>query len=1065
MVGERRMVTILMSDVKGSSALSRDLDPEEWLDIMGGAFEMLIEPIAHYEGTVARLEGDAIMAFFGAPIAHEDDPERACRAGLEIIEGAKAYGVRLEGERGIRGFSVRVGIHTGLVVVGEVGTDLRMEYTAMGEAPNLTARLEGAAEPGTVLISEETHKFIAPLFETKPLGLIEVKGWQEPLPVFRVLAAREVSAKVRGIEGLESPLVGREAEFAALRGALERLCAGEGGIVTVVGEAGIGKSRLVEELRKQGSVKLSEPSPGLIGPRWTEGRCLSYGTSIAYLPWLDVLRTIMGTTADKASAAAAGALKEFVRSVCAGRFDDAYPYLAQMMSLPLEDDYEEVFARLEGQELRARTFVAMETAIACTAEQRPLVLVLEDLHWSDATSLALLEHLLPLIEQVPLLVVALFRPHKDHPSWGLRQAAAERHRDRHIDLLLEPLTSTDGQTLVDNLLRVGGLPEELIQHILARAEGNPFYVEEIIRSLLDEAIIVQDDETKGWRVTREVEEIAIPDTLQGVLLARIDRLREDTKRVLQMASVIGRTFLYRLLQAIVEEERRLDAHLLSLQREEMIRERARLPEMEYIFKHELTREAAYNGLLRKQRRVFHRQVAEALERLFPKRVEEQLGLLAYHWELAGDVQKAVGYLLRAAQRDVRQFANQEGIAHFTRGLALLESLPPAPERAQLEFALQMGLGAPLIATKGYAAPEVGRAWGRARELSQQMGDPPQLWPARRAIYQYYLVRADHQTALGIAQQMADAGDSAGEAPLFPFPRGPLGISCFYLGHLEPARTHLEAMVACYDREKHHSLAFVYGQDLGVLYLSYLAWVLWFMGHADQALERSHEAVTLAQALDHPFTLAFAFSLAGWLHSSRREARETVEWAEVAAEVSRPRGFVFYEGCAMGLRGWALASQGAAEEGEAEIRRGLAAWQATGAEFHREHFLTWLVEANGKMGRTDQGLALLAEALALVEKTDERYYEAEIRRLQGEFLLMLGHPAEAEVGFHQAIEVARQQTARLLELRATMSLSRLWQKQGKPEAARRQLAEIYDWFTEGFDTPDLQDAKELLGELA
>jgi predicted ATPase len=461
----------------------------------------------------------------------------------------------------------------------------------------------------------------------------------------------------------------------------------------------------VAELRREKPAKLASP----VDLRWVEGRCLSYGTSIAYLPWLDVLRTLLGTTADEAPATVNGALKGFVRSVCAERFDDVYPYLAQMMSLPLEDEYDQVLARLDAQELRARTFTAVETAIACTAAQRPLVLVFEDLHWSDATSLALLEHLSTAIEREAVLIMAVFRPYKEHGSWRLRQAAAEQHAERHTDLVLDPLTMTDAQMLVDNLLRASGIPEELAQRILARAEGNPFYVEEILRTLLDNATIVLDTEMGGWRVTRQAQEIAIPDTLQGVLLARIDRLQEDTKRVLQMASVIGRIFLYRLLQALVEEEHRLDAHLLSLQREEMIRERARLPELEYIFKHELTREAAYNGLLLKQRRVFHQQVAEALERLFLDRVEEQLGLLAYHWELAGDAEKAVGYLLQAAQRDVRQFANQEAIAHFRRGLALLEAMPPTPERVEIEFALQMGLGAPLIATKGYGAPEVGRA--------------------------------------------------------------------------------------------------------------------------------------------------------------------------------------------------------------------------------------------------------------------------------------------------------------------------------------------------------------------
>ncbi len=1064
MADERRVVTILMSDVTGSSAMARDLDPEEWLEIMSGAFEVLIGPVARYEGTVARLEGDAILAFFGAPIAHEDDPERACRAGLEIVAGAKAYGVRLEQEQGISGFGVRVGIHTGMVVVGEVGTDLRMEYTAMGEAPNLTARLEAAAEPGTVLISEATHKLIAPLFETEPLSPIQAKGWQEPVPVWRVLAAREASSKVRGIAGLESPLVGRETEFAALQRALERLRAGEGGIVTIVGEAGIGKSRLVTELRKDRPAEFSEPS-SLLDLRWVEGRCLSYGASLAYLPWLGVLRTIVGAAADEAPAAVADAMKAFVRSGCAERFDDIYPYLAQLMSLPLEEEYQQLLARLQAQELRARTFTALEIAIAGSARQTPLVLVLEDLHWSDATSMVLLDHLLALIERTSLLIIAILRPHKEHGSWRLRQVAAEKHGERHTDLLLDPLTSADGRVLVDNLLRTGGLPEELSQRILARAEGNPFYVEEILRTLLDDATLVPDTEMGGWRVTREVEQITVPDTLQGVLLARIDRLQEDTKRVLQMASVIGRIFLYRLLQALVEEERRLDAHLLTLQQEEMIRERARLPELEYIFKHELTREAAYSGLLRKQRRLFHRQVAEALERLFPKRVEEQAGLLAHHWEAAGEAEKAAGYLLRAAQRDVRQFANLEAIAHFSRGIALLEPLPSTPERVQLEFALQMGLGAPLIATRGYGAPEVGRAWGRALELSHHLGDLPQLWPARSAIYQYYLVRAEHQRALEIAEQMAEAGDRAGETAVFPFPKALLGISCLYLGRLEAAKTYLEAMVARYDRAKHGTSAFVYGQDVGVLYLSYLSWTLWLLGYADQAVELGREALDLADSLDHPFTLASGLSLVGRMHSMRRDALVASELAAAAAEVARERGFVFYQGAAIGLLGWAHGAQGAVQEGEMELRHGLAVWQAAGVEFHRPHFLAWLAEADGRLGRIDEGLDLLAEALALVEKTGERYYEAELRRLQAEFLLQRGRSAEAEATLWQAIEVARLQSARSLELRAAVSLARLWQGQGRRDQAHDLLASIYGWFTEGFDTADLVEAKALLEALA
>ncbi|MFH1085636.1 MAG: AAA family ATPase [Chloroflexota bacterium] len=1042
--------------------MAERLDPEDVRELQDAYYAAVTAPIISYGGSLEKYIGDAVLAVFGVPQAHEDDPERAALAALAMQEAMERLNAEMAeaGASGRANLRLRIGIHTGLVV-SRVDSD--GDFVVTGDTVNLASRLQGAAEPGTVLVSADTARLVAQAIETQDLGAIQVKGNAEPVQVFRVVGLTAAPDKLRGVAGLDSPLVGRHAEMAALRQALERLQRGVGGIVTIAGDAGIGKSRLVAELRGQRPTGLEEPGPAKL--RWVEGRCLSYGASIAYLPWLGILRAVVGAPEEQAPATVAGALETFVGSVCADRLDDVYPYLAQMMSLPLNDRHAQVLARLAGQDLRQRTFMAVETVIAATANQQPLVLVLEDLHWSDATSLALLEHLFAATARAPLLLMAVFRPHKEHGSWRLRQSAAELHAGRHTDIVLDPLTTTDSQALVDNLLRAGSLPEELTQRILMRAEGNPFYVEEILRALLDEGAIVPDPETRGWRMTTEVEEIAIPDTLQGVLLARMDRLQEGAKRVLQVASVIGRIFLYRLLQAIVGEERRLDAHLLRLEREEMIRERARLPELEYIFKHELTREAAYNGLLRRQRRVFHQQVAEALERLFPDRVEEQLGLLAYHWELAGDAQKAVGYLLRAAQRDVRQFANQEAIAHFSRGLALLGSLPEGPERVQLEFALQMGLGTPLIATKGYGAPEVGHAWGRALELSHQMGDPPQLWPARSAIFQYYLVRAEHRTALEIAQQIADAGERAAEALLFPFPRGTLGISCFYLGDFEPARTHLEATVARYDREKHRSSAYVYGQDVGVLYLSYLAWVLWFLGHVDQALERSREAVALAQALDHPFTLALALSLAGRLHTSCRDAQAAIELGEAAAEVAREREFVFYQATAMGLLGWAHVARGAVEEGVAEICRNLAIWQATGAEFNRPHVLTWLAEAYGTIGRNDDGLAVLTEAMALVAKTGERCYEAEMRRLQAELLLLQGHLSEAEAALWRAIEVARQQRAKSLELRATVSLSRLWQSQGRREDARRLLAEIYGWFTEGLDTPDLRDARALLDMLS
>jgi class 3 adenylate cyclase/tetratricopeptide (TPR) repeat protein len=652
---------MLFSDVKGSTPMAERLDPEDMMEIMDGAFDVLIEPITQYEGTLARLAGDGVLAFFGAPIAHEDDAERACRAALEIIERAGEYAARLEEERGISGFNVRVGIHTGLVVVGEVGSDLRVEYTAIGDAANLASRMETAAKPGTVLISEDTHRLIAPLFETEALGPIEVKGKAEPVSVHRVLVRRPASAKPRGIKGLESPLVGREAEFRALSEALERLQAGVGGIVTIVGEAGIGKSRLVAQLRK---------SAAPLDLEWVEGRSLSYGGSIAYLPWLDMLHGPLGMSVEDPPLAVRDALRRWVQALCPDHFDEVYPYLGRMMSLPLEEEAEARLRGIEPEGMKVLTFRAVERVVESAARERPLVLVCEDLHWADPTSLELVEHLLPLTDRASLLLVSAFRPYRDHGCWGIREAAGRRYPHRLVDLPLVPLTAAESERLVGNLLEVEALPRPLRERILTHAEGNPFYVEEVIRSFIDSEIIVYDGVMEQWQAMQRVEEIAIPDSLQGVLMARIDRLEEESRRVLQLASVIGRIFPYRVLSAIVAEDEELDQRLLTLQREEMIRERARVPELEYIFKHHLTQEAAYNGLLRRERRSLHRQVAEAMERVSPDRVEEQLGLLAHHWESAGEREEAGDYLRRAGEQAAQQFANTEAAGYFSRALEL-----------------------------------------------------------------------------------------------------------------------------------------------------------------------------------------------------------------------------------------------------------------------------------------------------------------------------------------------------------------------------------------------------------
>ncbi|MBN1889546.1 MAG: AAA family ATPase, partial [Thermoflexales bacterium] len=537
---ERKLVTIVFADITGFTALAERLDAEPVRDLMNACFAQLVPLVEKYGGTVDKFVGDAVMALFGAPTTHENDAERACLAALEMMEALERFKA---GRPELASLGLHIGINSGHVVAGDIGAGEQHAYSVIGDAVNLAARLEDHSQRGEILVGLDTYRLAAPLFEFESLSPVAVKGKAEPVVVYRLIKARAVAGQVRGIAGLDSPLVGREAEFQALQQAMLRLERGEGGVITLVGEAGLGKSRLVAELHKQmlafgrdESAHLpnnsSQARANQLPLQWVEGRCLSYGESIAYLPWLDALRNLLGVRPDAAPAAVRDALRQHVQASCAQRYDEVFPYLAKLLSLPLEDETEAKLAGLGAQGLKLATSQAAAILLGCAAQARPLVLVCEDLHWADPTSLELLEKLLPLADLAPLLFIAVMRPEREHGCWRIRQAAAQR--EHHLDLQIAPLAPSESAALVSNLLRVQALPPALCQRILQSAEGNPFYVEEIIRSLLDSGAVVYEPALGRWRATREVDEIVIPDTLQGVLAARIDRLQGETKRILQL---------------------------------------------------------------------------------------------------------------------------------------------------------------------------------------------------------------------------------------------------------------------------------------------------------------------------------------------------------------------------------------------------------------------------------------------------------------------------------------------------------------------------------------------------
>ena len=662
MEGERRIITMLFCDVQGSTGAASQLDPEEWADIINGAFEHMIAPIYRYEGTLARLMGDAILAFFGAPITHEDDPQRAVLAALEIVQSFDEYREKVQREWDLE-IDVRVGINTGLVVVGAVGSDLRMEYTAMGDAINLAARMEQTAEPGTVQISEATFKQIAPLVDVWDLGEIEVKGKSEPVKVYRVLSMKPEAGQLRGIEGLDSPLVGRDNEVGILRTAIADLRHGRGQIIALIGEAGLGKSRLVADMHTGASAAVD----GRSGIQWLQGRCLSFQTSTPYAPFTDLFRDHFENLDGQPDEKQYQHIFNQIETVNQKQVNEIAPYIASMLGVALYGAALDRIKYLEPPVMRQRTFGAIATYLESLSIDNPIVLVVDDLHWVDPTSLELLQSLLPLTDRTTLLLLVMFRPQRQEPSWNFHETATRDYTHRYQIMHLNALDETDSRQLVANLLHVEELPESVRALILQKAEGNPFFVEEVIRSLLDSGLVVRSE--GHWHATKEIENITVPDTLAAVINTRLDRLDEESRRVTQSAAVIGRHFSHDILVSMQPTRASLDEPLTDLQRRELIHERTRIPERTYSFKHALTQETAYNTLLLKTRRELHLRVAGVLERTAAERVNE----IAHHYVAAREPARALPFLVEAADRAAKAYSTQEAIGLYRQALDILDT--------------------------------------------------------------------------------------------------------------------------------------------------------------------------------------------------------------------------------------------------------------------------------------------------------------------------------------------------------------------------------------------------------
>jgi len=683
MVGERRVVTMLFCDVKGSTAAAEQLDPEDWSEIINGAFEYMIRPVYRYEGMVARLMGDAILAFFGAPIAHEDDPQRAILAGLEIISGIQPYRAQVM-ERFGMDFNLRVGINTGLVVVGAVGSDLRMEYTALGDAINLASRMEQTAEPGTVQIAHDTYKLTKSIFDFERLGPVDVKGKLEPVQAYRVLGRKAQTTRQRGIEGLQAEIVGRAAELQTLTELIANLNQGVGWMVCLLGDAGLGKSRLINEISR-----IFQNRIGASG-NWYDTNSLSYETNQAYGLIQRMLRTVTHIEYDDTPA--------LIRE----KLSDLSAYLPEEKRSRASQVFETLFGLeqdngaypLEGEIFKQELFEAVQGWWRNSFNERSTVLIFDDMHWSDTASTELLIRLLPLTAEIPLVLLFAMREERQAPAWQIKIISDDQYRHRSTEITLHPLSRAESNELLNRLLAIAELPDSMRESILEKSGGNPFFIEEVVRTLIDNgALVAEDRDVNGqtqrfWRATTSGSDFEIPDNLQSLLASRMDRLEDATRSTLQMASVIGRTFYRRVLQAVDEASQELDQRVGVLLRMDMIREAARVPEVEYAFRNPLTQEAVYRTILFKRRREFHRRVAEAMEELYPERLERLYGLLAHHFALAGMRDKAIDYTRQASHQAVNLYAYDDALQSLRTALELIE--PGKMEETHLVLLEELG---------------------------------------------------------------------------------------------------------------------------------------------------------------------------------------------------------------------------------------------------------------------------------------------------------------------------------------------------------------------------------------
>ena len=1045
-------MTVMFCDLVDSTRLAGELDPEDMRDLVMAYQSVCADAIMGHSGFLARYLGDGVLAYFGYPGAHEDDARLAVAAGTAIVESIDSLRQRFQRAD----IDVRVGLHTGeVVVVGATVGDLQQDHEIVGETPNLAARLQAAAAPGFVVVSDRTRELVEGFFALESMGELALKGIARPVQAWRVRGQTQARSRLDavGTRGLTT-LAGRDPELDELLGYWNEVVAGTGRVVLVSGEPGIGKSRLAHELCERAA---AAGSPTL------RLRCSPYNSNSTLFPFVEHLLGLVGAgDRDPAERADRLARLEGHLTGLGISVETAAPLLAELLAIPTGDGQP---PSSESPERRKRRMLEVLFAwLLAQSASEPLLVVVDDIQWLDPTTLELLSRYFG-PDPVPRVLLLLTHRADFVPPW------VHRAHVRHI--ALERLPDVAIHAILDELTGGRALPAELEAEIGTRTDGVPLFVEEVTHAVLESGCV---EERSGRLVAAAtLPERLVPSTLRESLMARLDGLGE-AREVAQVLSVVGREAPFELLRVVSQlDDSELEAGLDRLVETDLVRRRHSPAGVSYALKHWLVQDVAYESLLRSSRRRYHERIARALPLELPDIVETQPEFLAHHLIRAGQDLEAVGLLHRAGELAHRRSANTEAIEHLSRALELVRRQPESPDRQQLELMLLIALGAPLTAAKGYSVPKVEQTYTRAGELCRALGDDetPQFFRALYGTWRVHLLRADYARALEFGHQLLRLAEASQNEIQLAAAHRALGSTLFYLGE-DPAtaRGHLEFVIGSAPLERARTSFIDELHDVVDPWITchaYLAWASWLIGKPGQARELSDRAVALSQELQHPFTRVLALSFDTWLCQWQGDVEAVRERARDALAVSREQGFEFWIGWDEIMLGWAEAASGASETGLDAMERGLADWRAVGSELGTTYFLTLMAEAHGEAGRLDEAWRSLDAADEVAERTGEGWWAPEVRRLRGELLWRRAAPTDqVEHQLKGALELARRRSARALSLRAAVTLAELWLEQGRHGEARSLLDGELGSFVElgaAGDAAGAQRAAALLAELA